>query len=158
MSNLPAPNLKNPVHLLAFGFGSGCAPFAPGTWGTLLAVLLYLPLSLLSLKAYFWVLVLVILSGIWLCGRTFRDLGVHDHGGIVWDEFAGYFVTMTAAPAGWWWLVIGFLFFRLFDIWKPWPIGWLDKRVQGGLGIMVDDLVAGGYAWLAMHLVYRLLP
>ncbi len=157
MSNLPAPNLKNPVHLLAFGFGSGCAPFAPGTWGTLLAVLLYLPLSLLSLKAYFWVLVLVILSGIWLCGRTSRDLGVHDHGGIVWDEFAGYFVTMTAAPAGWW-LVIGFLFFRLFDIWKPWPIGWLDKRVQGGLGIMVDDLVAGGYAWLAMHLVYRLLP
>ncbi|WP_419602463.1 phosphatidylglycerophosphatase A, partial [Thiolapillus sp.] len=141
-----------------FGFGSGCAPFAPGTWGTLLAVLLYLPLSLLSLKAYFWVLVLVILSGIWLCGRTSRDLGVHDHGGIVWDEFAGYFVTMTAAPAGWWWLVIGFLFFRLFDIWKPWPIGWLDKRVQGGLGIMVDDLVAGGYAWLAMHLVYRLLP
>ncbi len=110
MSNLPAPNLKNPVHLLAFGFGSGCAPFAPGTWGTLLAVLLYLPLSLLSLKAYFWVLVLVILSGIWLCGRTSRDLGVHDHGGIVWDEFAGYFVTMTAAPAGWWWLVIGFLF------------------------------------------------
>ena len=158
MSNLPTPNLKNPVHLLAFGFGSGCAPFAPGTWGTLLAVLLYLPLSLLSLKAYLWVLVLVVLSGIWLCGRTSRDLGVHDHGGIVWDEFAGYFVTMTAAPAGWWWLVIGFLFFRLFDIWKPWPIGWLDKRVQGGLGIMVDDLVAGGYAWLAMHLVYRLLP
>ncbi|WP_457668688.1 phosphatidylglycerophosphatase A family protein [Thiolapillus sp.] len=158
MSNKPVPDLKNPVHLLAFGFGSGCAPFAPGTWGTLLAVLLYLPLSLLPLGWYLWVLVLVILSGIWLCGRTSRDLGVHDHGGIVWDEFAGYFVTMIAAPAGWWWIITGFLLFRLFDIWKPWPIGWLDKRVKGGLGIMVDDLVAGGYAWLVMHLAWRLLP
>jgi len=74
----------------------------------------------------------VILAGIWICGRTSRDLGVHDHGGIVWDEFAGFLVTMIAAPAGWPWVVAGFLLFRLFDILKPWPIGWLDRRVKGG--------------------------
>ena len=158
MKNLPQPNLKNPVHLLAFGFGSGCAPVAPGTWGTVLAVLLYLPLSLLPLNVYLVVLSLVIVAGVWLCDRTSRDLGVHDHGGIVWDEFAGYFVTMIAAPTGWWWLVIGFVLFRLFDIWKPWPIGLLDKRVGGGLGIMVDDLVAGAYAWASLHLIHGLLP
>ncbi len=157
MSALPAPNLKNPVHLLAFGFGSGCAPVAPGTFGTLLAVLLYLPLSLLPLLPYLLVLAGVILSGIWLCGRTSRDLGVHDHGGIVWDEFAGYFVTMIAAPPGWWWIAVGFLLFRLFDIWKPWPIRVLDKRVAGGWGIMVDDLLAGVYAWALLQLAHWVL-
>ncbi len=158
MKNLPAPNLKNPVHLLAFGFGSGCAPVAPGTFGTLMAVLLYLPLSLLPLVPYLLVLALVILSGIWLCGQTSRDLGLHDHGGIVWDEFAGFFVTMIAAPSGWQWIVTGFLLFRLFDIWKPWPIRVLDRRVGGGLGIVVDDLLAGVYALLVLQLMYRYPP
>lgn len=157
MNKLPPPNLKNPVHLLAFGFGSGCAPIAPGTFGTLMAVFLYLPLSLLPLLPYLLVLALVILSGIWLCGRTSRDLGVHDHGGIVWDEFAGYFVTMIAAPPGWLWIAVGFLLFRLFDIWKPWPIRVLDKRVAGGWGIMADDLLAGVYAWVLLQLAHRML-
>mgnify|MGYP000747760729 CR=1 FL=1 len=96
-----------------------------------------------SLVAYALVLMAVTLAGIWLCGRAAQDLGVHDHPGIVWDEIAGYLLTMMAAPAGWPWIVIGFVLFRLFDVWKPWPIGWLDRRVQGGLGIMLDDLVAG---------------
>ncbi len=158
MSRLPPPDLKNPVHWLAFGFGSGCAPVAPGTFGTLAAVALYIPLSWLPPALYLVVLGLVILAGIGLCGRTSKDLGVHDHGGIVWDEFAGYFVTMIAAPPGWQGIVLGFLLFRLFDIWKPWPIRWLDKNLEGGLGIMVDDLLAGFYALVLLQLSYRLWP
>ena len=143
---LPKPVRGNIVHMLAFGMGAGCSPKAPGTMGTLLAVGIYLPLSRLSLPAYLVVLLLVIVVGIWLCDKAARELGVHDHPGIVWDEIAGYLLTMLAAPAGWQWIVVGFALFRLFDIWKPWPIGWLDRRVGGGLGIMLDDLVAGAFA------------
>ncbi|MCW9078836.1 MAG: phosphatidylglycerophosphatase A [Gammaproteobacteria bacterium] len=143
---LPKPAKGNIAHLLAFGMGAGCSPKAPGTMGTLLAVAIYLPLSRLSLPVYAAVLLVVILVGIWLCDKAARELGVHDHPGIVWDEIAGYLLTMLAAPAGWLWVVVGFALFRLFDIWKPWPIGWLDRRVGGGLGIMLDDLVAGLFA------------
>jgi len=135
--------LRSPTHLLAFGFGSGLAPFAPGTFGTLAAVLLYLPLQSLSLSSYLLFTALVCFVGIWICGQSSKLLGVHDHGGIVWDEFAGYFITMIAAPAGWAWIVLGFVLFRIFDILKPWPIKWADKQVHGGLGIMLDDILAG---------------
>ena len=91
--------------------------------------------------------------GIYLCERTAKDLGVHDHGGIVWDEFVGYWITMVAAPPQWWWLVAGFVLFRFFDILKPFPISWLDKHVHGGLGIMLDDAVAGTFAWLCLQLL-----
>jgi len=148
---LPKPSMGNPAHMLAFGFGAGCSPKAPGTMGTLLAVGIYLPLSRLPLEAYGVVLVVVILAGIWLCDKAARDLGVHDHPGIVWDEIAGYLLTMLAAPEGWVWVVVGFILFRLFDIWKPWPIGWLDLKVGGGLGIMLDDLVAGVFAALCLQ-------
>jgi phosphatidylglycerophosphatase A len=154
---LPRPVLGNWVHLLAFGFGAGCSPKAPGTMGTLLAVGLYLPLSRLSLPVYALVLLGVVLLGIWLCGRAARDLGVHDHPGIVWDEIAGFLLTMFAAPTGWWWIVLGFALFRLFDIWKPWPIRWLDRRVAGGWGIMLDDLVAGLFAALCLQGLAALL-
>ena len=143
---LPKPSMGNAVHLLAFGFGAGCSPKAPGTMGTLLAVGIYLPLSRLPLWAYALVVLLVIAAGIWLCGKAARDLGVHDHPGIVWDEIAGFLVTMFAAPAGWLWILAGFVLFRLFDIWKPWPIRWFDRRVGGGFGIMLDDVVAGLFA------------
>jgi len=145
--------MDNVVHLLAFGFGAGCSPRAPGTMGTLLAVGLYLPLSRLPLVAYLAVLVVVVAAGIGICDKASRDLGVHDHPGIVWDEIAGFLVTMVAAPAGWIWILVGFGLFRLFDIWKPWPIGWLDRRVQGGLGIMLDDLVAGVFAAVCLQLL-----
>jgi phosphatidylglycerophosphatase A len=154
---LPKPNLANPVHLLAFGLGSGCSPKAPGTFGTLMAVALYLPLARLELGWYLAVVVAASLAGIWICGRTSRDLGVHDHGGIVWDEFVGFWLTMLAAPPGWAWILAGFLLFRLFDIWKPWPIGWLDRRVAGGLGIMLDDLLAGLFALAVLQAAARLL-
>ena len=154
---LPKPSMGNVVHLLAFGFGAGCSPKAPGTMGTLLAVGLYLPLSRLPLELYIGMLVGVTLLGIWICGRAASDLGVHDHPGIVWDEIAGYLLTMTAAPAGWLWILVGFGLFRLFDIWKPWPIGWLDRRVGGGLGIMLDDLVAAVLAAACLQLIAALL-
>ncbi|GAA4651707.1 phosphatidylglycerophosphatase A [Kistimonas scapharcae] len=145
--------LSNPVHFLAFGLGSGLAPKAPGTFGTLAAIPLYLLLSHLSLPMYALVLVLASLLGIWLCGKTAKDLGVHDHPGIVWDEFCGYWLTMLAAPSGWLWIIVGFILFRLFDIWKPWPISLADQRVPGGMGIMVDDLIAGLYALMVMQVI-----
>jgi len=150
-------NLRDPRQLLALGFGSGLAPVAPGTFGTLVGVLIYLPLSQLPLVWYLAALLVVVLIGIPVCGHTARALGTHDHGSIVWDEIAGMLVTMIGAPAGWPWLVGGFLLFRLFDIWKPWPIRLLDREVGGGLGIMLDDLLAGVYALLVLQLAGRLL-
>lgn len=135
--------LRSPIHLLAFGFGSGLAPVAPGTFGTLAAVLLYLLFESLDLLSYSLLTIAICIVGVWICGKSSEMLGVHDHGGIVWDEFAGYFITMIAAPPGWIWIVVGFVLFRLFDILKPWPIKWADEQVDGGLGIMLDDIIAG---------------
>lgn len=143
--------LRQPIHLLAFGFGSGLAPKAPGTFGTLAAVPLYLLLAQLPLWAYAVALVLSFGIGVYLCHKTADDLGVHDHPGIVWDEFVGYWITMLLAPAGWLWVVTGFILFRIFDVLKPWPIRWLDKHVHGGFGIMIDDVLAGIFAWLVLQ-------
>lgn len=145
------PDWRNPAHLLAFGLGAGAAPKAPGTAGTLVAVPLYLLVSGLPLWGYLAITVAAFLAGIWICGRTAEDLGTHDHPGIVWDEVVGFLVTMTAAPPGWAWLVSGFALFRGFDILKPWPIHWLDARVGGGLGIMLDDLAAGLFAFAVLQ-------
>ncbi|MDC0084943.1 phosphatidylglycerophosphatase A [Oceanospirillaceae bacterium] len=149
------PNWFNPIHLLALGFGSGAAPKAPGTCGTLVAVLIYWPLSQLSPEHYLLMLLVTSVMGIYICGQTAKELGVHDHGSIVWDEFVGFWITMFAAPVGWVWVVVGFVLFRFFDIIKPWPISWIDKNITGGLGIMLDDVIAGvmaagvlqGIAW-----------
>ena len=142
----------SPVHFLAFGFGSGLAPFAPGTAGTAAAIPIYLLLQGFPLWGYLAITAMVAVAGIWLCGQSSRALGVHDHPGIVWDEIAGYLVTMAAAPRGWEWVLLGFVLFRLFDIVKPWPCRLVDRRVQGGLGIMLDDLIAGIYAFVLLQL------
>jgi len=155
MSTKVKPNLSDPWHMLAFGFGSGCAPVAPGTFGTLVGVLIYLPLAALPLANYIAITIVVSVFGIWLCQRVSDDLGVHDHGGIVWDEIAGFMVTMIALPVTWQWVLAGFVLFRLFDIWKPWPIGWVDKKVSGGLGIMLDDIIAGIFASVILQITYR---
>ncbi len=154
---LPRPDLTRPVHLLAFGFGSGLSPWAPGTMGTLAAMLIYLPLSQLPFEGYALLTLAAIVVGIWICGWSARQLGVHDHPGIVWDEIAGYLVTMLAAPAGLVWMLVGFVLFRLFDILKPWPISWFDRRVGGGLGIMLDDVVAGLAAMACLQLLTAFL-
>lgn len=149
--NMPPSFCSNPIHLLALGFGSGLAPKAPGTFGTLVAIPFFWLLSHLSIEMYLVALLIAILAGIWLCGKTSRDMGAHVHPSIVWDEFCGYWITMFATPASWSWIIIGFLLFRLFDIWKPYPVSWLDKNVQGGLGIMVDDMAAGLMAWIVIQ-------
>jgi phosphatidylglycerophosphatase A len=135
--------MTDPVHFLAFGFGSGLSPVAPGTAGTLVAVLLELAIRPLGFPIRIGVTVAVIAAGFWICGESARRLRQHDHPGIVWDEFAGYLLTMLAAPAGWVWVIAGFTLFRLFDILKPGPIRELDHRIGGGAGIMLDDLAAG---------------
>jgi phosphatidylglycerophosphatase A len=139
------------VHFLAFGLGSGAAPKAPGTFGTLAAIPLYLLLAQLPLWAYLVIIVASFALGIYLCGQASKDMGVHDHGGIVWDEFVGFWITMIAVPMQWPWIIAGFVLFRFFDIIKPWPIGWLDKRVHGGLGIMIDDVIAGVFALIILQ-------
>jgi len=160
LSNLPSGFLRNPVHFAAFGFGSGCVPKAPGTAGTLMAVVLYLPMQFLSVEIYCLVIMLAFVLGVWLCGKASLALGVHDHGGIVWDEFVGYWIVMIAAPPGIIWIVLGFVLFRIFDVWKPQPIRYLDRHMTGGMGIMLDDVLAGiyalGFLQLAVWLVNKL--
>ncbi len=147
------PIWRHPVYFLAFGFGSGAVPKAPGTAGTLVAVGIYLLLPPLSALVYGLLLLLTFAVGVYLCGKTAADLGVHDHGGIVWDEFVGYWITMFMAPAGWLWVLLGFGLFRLLDIVKPWPIAWVDKEFKGGLGIMLDDVLAGIMAALCIQAI-----
>ena len=149
--------LRNPLQFLAFGFGSGLSPWAPGTAGTVAAMPLYLLMAELNLLHYSLVIVLTALVGIWFCGAASRQLGVHDHPGIVWDEFVGFWITMWALPNEWLWIVAGFIVFRIFDIVKPWPISVLDRRVHGGLGIMLDDMLAGVLACITLHIALWLV-
>ena len=144
---------RNPLHWLATGFGSGLSPKAPGTMGTLMAIPCYLLIAGLPPVAYLGVLLVAAVAGIFICEAATRAIGMDDHGGIVWDEIVGYAITMFLAPTGWWWILAGFLLFRLFDIIKPWPICWFDRRVHGGLGIMLDDIVAGVFAWVCLQLL-----
>ncbi|MGK0475626.1 MAG: phosphatidylglycerophosphatase A [Oleispira sp.] len=152
MTSTVKPNLRNPIHLLAFGLGSGCAPKAPGTFGTLAAIpFWWLFLQDVPLIPYLCVLIAGFAFGVYLCEQTSKDLGVHDHGGIVWDEWIGLWITYIALPAGIEWIIIGFALFRFFDILKPWPIKWLDEKVHGGFGIMIDDVLAGVFALICVQ-------
>jgi len=154
----PVPDLlRHPVQLLAFGFGSGLAPKAPGTVGTLVAIPLYLLIAQWSLLHYTLLIALAAVLGVWICDAASRQLQVHDHPGIVWDEIVGYGITMWAVPLDWRWVIAGFLLFRLYDIVKPWPVSVLDKKVGGGLGIMIDDMLAGVMACVTLHIALRLL-
>jgi phosphatidylglycerophosphatase A len=145
--------LRHPVDFLALGFGSGLLPRAPGTAGTIAAIPLYLLVQSMALSVYLLLVAVLFLVGIPICAHTANRLGVHDHPGIVWDEIVGYLVTMTFAPVGWPWVLAGFVLFRFFDVLKPWPIRWLDRRVGGGFGIMVDDLLAGVAAAAVLQLL-----
>jgi len=157
LTRIPPRLLRNPLHLLSLGFGSGLAPVAPGTFGTLVAVPLYLLLAQLSLPWYLLVVVVGFAAGVYLCQYTSDALGVHDHGGIVWDEFVGYWITMIAVPLAWQWILLGFVLFRVFDIIKPWPVKIADVKMKGGFGIMLDDVLAGLYALACMHLILQLV-
>jgi phosphatidylglycerophosphatase A len=131
---------------------------APGTFGTLVGIPAYLLLQPLAIYIYVAVVAGLFGVGVWLCHVTEQDLGVHDHPGIVWDEIVGYLITMFMAPVGWVWMAAGFLLFRLFDIWKPFPIRQIERRIQGGFGNMLDDALAALYAWVVLQVVVRLTP
>ena len=144
--NLARRVFRDPVHVLAFGFGTGLSPVAPGTAGSLLGVALAWISFDAGMTIRLGIAAGLVVAGVWICGVSARRLGIHDYGGIVWDEIAGMYVTLLVAPplpADW---LLGFGLFRAFDIVKPWPIRDLDHRIEGGTGIMLDDLVAALYA------------
>lgn len=147
-------NLASPIQFLALGFGSGLAPKAPGTFGTLAAIPLYLLLMNLTTLYYAVATVLICIAGVYICGKAAAEVGVHDHPAIVWDEIAGFLITMFMVPFSVQSLVVGFLLFRFFDILKPWPISIADKKLKGGFGIMFDDILAGLFALIIMHFVF----
>jgi len=149
---------QDTTYFLAFGFGSGLAPFAPGTFGTVAALPLYFLLALLPPQIYLVMTLVAFALGIWICGKVSRDLGVHDHAGIVWDEIVGFLLTMFLVPVYLIWVVAGFILFRIFDIWKPYPIRWVDKHVSGGLGIMIDDVLAAIPACFILEIISHLFP
>lgn len=146
--------LAHPAHLIAFGFGSGLAPKAPGTVGTLLGLPLFWLIASATPERSIRLLLLIaaFLLGVWACGRTGRALGVADHGGMVWDEIVAFALVLMFVPAlpftpaGWLWVALAFALFRLFDILKPWPIRLADAHLKNGFGVMFDDLLAAGYA------------
>ncbi|HEC28299.1 MAG TPA: phosphatidylglycerophosphatase A [Gammaproteobacteria bacterium] len=152
-NTLPTWIWRRPDCVIACGFGTGAAPYAPGTFGTLVALPLYWFMQFLSAPVYLALCLLLFIAGVWVCDRTAKLLKVHDHPGIVWDEVVGFLITMFMAPTGWVWWVIGFLLFRLFDIVKPWPIRLLDRQVGGGFGIMVDDGLAGIFAAISLQII-----
>lgn len=152
-TSLKRKDLRSIHDWLAVGFGSGLAPKAPGTFGTLAA----LPLvCLMMLLDPIWQASLILLGfiyGCYCCERLTKQLKVHDHGGIVWDEFIGFAITCFALPLSWFTVLIAFILFRLFDVIKPWPIKWFDRKVHGGFGIMLDDVLAGVMAAVLMHFI-----
>jgi phosphatidylglycerophosphatase A len=146
--------IKRPVCFLGLGFGSGLAPKAPGTFGTIAAIPIYLLMQNLSLITYLVLTVIAFVVGIWICQQSADWLGKEDPSAVVWDEIVGYLVTMIAAPQGWQWVALGFVLFRFFDILKPWPISIADKELHGGFGIMFDDVIAGIFAAGCIQLLY----
>jgi phosphatidylglycerophosphatase A len=151
--------LATPAGWLACGFGSGLAPVAQGTFGSLAALLPWLLLRRLPLPWYLLLLAASFVIGVWACNIAGRALGVDDHRSLVWDEFVGQWIALLpllvalflpASGFAWWMPFAGFALFRLFDVWKPWPIRWLDRHLKGGMGVMVDDVVAGIFAAIVL--------
>ncbi|MGL5741565.1 MAG: phosphatidylglycerophosphatase A family protein [Legionella sp.] len=149
--NLTKKVFQDPMYFIAFGFGSGLMATAPGTWGTLAAIPVYLILTWTHWAVYLFFTIIAFIFGVLVCDRVSKDLGVHDYKGIVLDEVVGYLLTMFMAPQGLIWIICGFILFRIFDIWKPQPIGFVDQKVRGGLGIMLDDVLAAIPSWLIMQ-------
>jgi len=147
-------NLRKWQHWLALGFGTGLAPKAPGTFGTLAAIPLILLIWPLGMP---WMITFIVISsilGVYICDSVSRDIGAEDHGSIVWDEVVGFAITMFAVPLSATNVLVAFLLFRLLDIAKPWPIRWFDRNIHGGLGVMLDDIVAGILACALLHSVW----
>lgn len=153
---LAAEVLRNPVHWIPFGLGAGLLPVAPGTWGSALGVALFWLAPPLPLAGHAAILAAGFLGGAWLCGASARRLGVHDHPGIVFDEVVAMWATLAVLPRQAWWTALGFLAFRIMDVWKPWPIREADHRIGGGLGIMLDDALAAAFAAAVVSSLWKL--
>ncbi|MGH8697671.1 MAG: phosphatidylglycerophosphatase A family protein [Burkholderiales bacterium] len=150
--------LSHPAHFIALGFGTGLAPLAPGTVGTLLAVPLYAVLAAwLSPELLAGAIAGLFAIGVWACGRTGRDLGAADHGSMNWDEIVAFLAVLLFTPPGFAWQATAFVAFRVFDVAKPPPIRHVDRTVKGGFGVMLDDAIAAFYALLVLAAAKRLL-
>lgn len=156
----PKITIKTPWQFLASGFGSGLSPIAPGTMGTLMALpFWFFFANYLPLWAYILIIIASAIFGIMICQKASDELGVHDHGGIVWDEFVGLWITLLFAPVSWTSAILGFVIFRFFDVLKPWPIKVADQKVSGGFGIMIDDIIAGIFSLIVLQVILRwILP
>ncbi len=139
------------THWLALGFGLGRLPGSPGTFGTVLAVPLFVLMSRLGPAPYAAIVVLMFIAGIFICGQTARDFNEVDPGYIVYDEIVGFLVAMFMLPANWRWILAGFIIYRVFDIWKPFPVGWVEDKLGTGASIMADDVIAGLYTLTILH-------
>ncbi|CAN8139116.1 Phosphatidylglycerophosphatase A [uncultured Thiomicrorhabdus sp.] len=160
-NRVPAPPFskitKDPAQFLGYGLGSGLITPAPGTWGTIAGLILFLPILLWSETAAWVVLLAGLFAGSWICQKSADAIGVHDHGGIVWDEFVGIWIVLILLPEQTWiWWLAAFVSFRVFDIVKPWPIKWLDHQLEGGFGIMADDVLAAIFAALTIWFIHAL--
>jgi phosphatidylglycerophosphatase A len=154
----PAFAFSHPAHVIASGFGAGLAPRAPGTAGTLAAWPVgWILGGVLPPLAIVVLLIGLFLLGTWACAVTGRDLGVHDHGAMVWDEVVAFLLILAILPRDFAWQAAGFLLFRAFDIAKPPPIRWFERRFHGGFGVMFDDVLAAGYTLIVLALIKRLL-
>lgn len=151
----PKQIMTDPTLFLAFGFGSGLARKAPGTLGTLVALPLYLLMIPTGNLVYSLLTLIITVAGIWICGIAAEKLGEHDFNGIVWDEVAGYLITLLWIPFSWQAVVLGFVLFRIFDILKPWPIKVADRKIKGGFGIMFDDVLAAILANIVLRLILQ---
>jgi len=152
-ANLVSTVLRDPIHLLAFGLGAGLLPKAPGTWGSLVTALVFWWLAPIDVFILLGISAVLFVAGIWICGTSAKRLGVHDHGGIVLDEIVGMLLTLSVVHPEPQWIAVAFVTFRTFDIWKPWPIRDVDHSLSGGLGIMLDDVLAAVYAALATFIL-----
>lgn len=154
---VPESIWKNPWHFIAFGFGTGAIPVAPGTFGTLIAIPFYLYLETYSNTTYLVMTIIIAIFSMWLCEKVSREINIEDHQGMCIDEIVGYLVTMINAPYGLGWIVLGFVLFRIFDIWKPWPIKQIDSQVKGGIGMILDDILAGVYSLIIIQILARIV-
>ena len=153
------PNIKllisHPAHFFALGFGSGLAPKAPGTFGTLLGLPLFGLISSYGLGVKLAIITTLFIIGIYCCDKTGKALGVADHGAIVWDEIVAMMLVLVFTPLTWLGWLVAFCLFRLFDIWKPFPISYFDTKLKNGFGVMFDDLLAAIYAIICVLLLAR---
>lgn len=157
MAKASAPDLKlllaHPAHFFGLGFGTGLARKAPGTFGTLIGLPLFLLIAQLNFQTQLAIIGGLFLAGIYFCEKTGKALGVADHGGIVWDEIVAMMLVLTITPLQWQWWAVAFILFRLFDIWKPAPIRQCDATIKGGLGVMLDDILAAIYTIISLKVL-----